>query len=317
LHNRGIVDLEKAVNLNHGEVQFSADFMALRPKDSARSNGSLLLEVPNRGRSRIVTLMDGGDWDTAQDAGDGWLLRNGYTVVSLAWQWDAPDHSLRLYAPVARENGKPILGLLRGDLMPSAPREDIPLGHLIVGDIGGTEYPVAMPDDPRNQLTMRATREAERIGIPRSEWQFANTVDGKLVASDRYIHLKGGFQPGKIYEYIYVVRDPVVAGLGFAAIRDFAAYAKHARTPLLPAMRVYGEGISQNGRFLRDFLYQGFNADEEGRIALDGVLAHVAGAGRGSFIFALPSLRVMLNLHRPSFSLPMYSPLPISPRPIL
>ena len=138
---------------------------------------------------------------------------------------------------------------------------------------------------------MRDTREAERTRIPRSEWQFAHTVDGKLVASDHYIHLKGGFQPGKIYEYVYVVRDPVVAGLGFAAIRDFAAYAKHAKTPLVRAVRVYGEGISQNGRFLRDFLYQGFNADEEGRMALDGVLAHVAGAGRGSFNirFAQPS----------------------------
>ena len=97
--------------------------------------------------------------------------------------------------------------------------------------------------------------------------------------------------PGKIYEYVYVVADPVVAGLGFAAIRDFASYAKHAPDALTPAQRVYGEGISQNGRFLRDLLYEGFNADEEGRIALDGVLAHVAGAGRGSFNyrFAQPS----------------------------
>ena len=104
-------------------------------------------------------------------------------------------------------------------------------------------------------------------------------------------HLNGGFKPGKIYEYVYVVADPVVAGGGFAAIRDFASYAKHARDALTPAERVYGEGISQNGRFLRDFLYQGFNADEGGRMALDGVLAHVAGAGRGSFNyrFAQPS----------------------------
>ena len=66
---------------------------------------------------------------------------------------------------------------------------------------------------------------------------------------------------------------------------------KHALDAITPAARAYGEGISQNGRFLRDFLYQGFNADEEGRIALDGVLAHVAGAGRGSFNyrFAQPS----------------------------
>ena len=103
--------------------------------------------------------------------------------------------------------------------------------------------------------------------------------------------LNGGFQPGRIYEYIYVAADPVVAGLGFAAFRDFAAYAKHSPDAITPAKRVYGEGISQNGRFLRDFLYQGFNADEENRPALDGVLAHVAGAGRGSFNyrFAQPS----------------------------
>jgi hypothetical protein len=291
-HNRVIVDLDKAVNLNHGEVEFSADFMALRPKDSTKSNGSLLLEVPNRGRGRIVSLMDGGDWDAARDAGDGWLLRNGYSVVSLGWQWDATgDGALRLYAPIAKENGSTIRGLLRGDLMPSRVMDEIPLGHLIVGNMGGSEYPVAEPDDPRNQLTVRNRPEAARALIPRSEWQFAHTVDGKLVASDRHIHLNGGFQPGKIYEYIYAVSDPVVAGLGFAAVRDFAAYAKHAPDSLVPAVRVYGEGISQNGRFLRDLLYQGFNADEEGRIALDGVLAHVAGAGRGSFNirFAQPS----------------------------
>jgi hypothetical protein len=90
---------------------------------------------------------------------------------------------------------------------------------------------------------------------------------------------------------VYVVADPVVAGLGFAAVRDFASYAKHGHDAVAGAARVYGEGISQNGRFLRDFLYQGFNADEDGRIALDGVLAHVAGAGRGSFNyrFAQPS----------------------------
>ena len=168
---------------------------------------------------------------------------------------------------------------------------EIPLGHLILGNIGGSEYPVAAPDDPRNVLTIRDSRNGQPTIIPRSEWQFAQIVDGKLAPSDRHIHLNGGFQPGKIYEYVYVVADPVVAGGGFAAIRDFASYAKHDANAVTPAARVYGEGISQNGRFLRDFLYQGFNADQEGQIALDGVLAHVAGAGRGSFNyrFAQPS----------------------------
>jgi hypothetical protein len=291
-HNQGIVDLANAVNLKDGEVEFSADFIAVRPKDALKGNGSMILEVPNRGRGRIIGLVDGGDWDLARDAGDAWLLRRGFTIVSLGWQWDAAGPgALRFFAPVAKENGKTITGLLRGDLMPSKPMAEIPLGHLILGNIGGSEYPVAVPDDARNVLTVRDSRNGPRTVIPRSQWQFAHAVDGKLTPSDRFIHLDGGFQPGKIYEYVYVAADPVVAGGGFAAVRDFASYAKHAADAVTHAERVYGEGISQNGRFLRDFVYQGFNADEQGRMALDGVLAHVAGAGRGSFNyrFAQPS----------------------------
>lgn len=290
--NQPIVDLANAVNLDHGEVEFSADFVAVRPKETAKGNGTMLLENPNRGHSRILSLLDGGDENLSQSAGDGWLLRHGFTVVSLGWQWDAAGPtSLRLYAPVARDHGKTITGLLRSDVMLPSSRDEIPLGHLINGDVGGTEYPVAAPDDPRNTLTVRDSRDGRRSLIPRSEWQFAATIDGKLTPSDRSIHLDRGFKAGRIYEYVYVVADPVVAGLGFAAFRDFASYAKHSRDSITPASRIIAEGISQNGRFLRAFLYEGFNADEAGRLALDGILAHVGGAGRGSFNnrFAQPS----------------------------
>jgi len=313
VHNHRIVDLDKAVNLKNGEVEFSADFVAILPKDPTKSNGSMLLENPNRGRPRILALIDGGDWNAANDAGDAWFFRNGFTYVSLGWQWDAAGaDALKLYAPIAKEiDGRTITGLLRGDLMPSTVMGEIPLGHLIIGNIGGSEYPPAAPDDPRNTLTVRDLRDAPRTVIARSQWQFVNHPSSsrepapspagpgtspatKAVATstaDWHIHLNGGFQPGKIYEYVYVVQDPVVAGLAFAAVRDFASYAKHTRDAITPAARVFGEGISQNGRFLRNFLYDGFNADEDGRIALDGVLAHVAGAGRGSFNyrFAQPS----------------------------
>jgi len=292
-HNSAIVDLHNAVNAADGEVEFSADFVAFRPKDLRKCNGSLLLEVPNRGRPHIISLVDGGDADLGRDAGDGWLLRQGFTIVSVGWQWDAPGpDDLKLYAPIAQENGKRITGLLRGDLMPSHEMDEIPLGHLNVGNLGGLEYPVVAPNDPRNVLTVRNSRDGKRSVIPASQWQFAETVNGQLTPSDRHIHLNGGFQPGRIYEYVYVVADPVVAGLGFAAIRDFASYAKYGPVNAdLHATRILAEGISQNARFLRDFLYEGFNADEQGKIALDGVLAHVAGAGRGSFNyrFAQPS----------------------------
>src|SRR5690349_22799674 len=81
-HNRRIVDLANAVNLKNGEVEFSADFIAVRPKDPHKGNGSMLLENPNRGHSHIVSLVDGGDWNVEKDAGDGWLLRKGFTYVS-------------------------------------------------------------------------------------------------------------------------------------------------------------------------------------------------------------------------------------------
>ena len=291
-HNVRIVDLRNAANLRNGEVEFSASFIAFRPKDAHKANGSLLLEVPNRGQPHLIALVDGGDADLSRDAGDAWLLRKGFTIVSVGWQWDVPGNDdLRLYAPIAKEGGQPITGLLRGDFMLSHETDEVPLGHLLNGKIGGTEYPVANPDDPRNVLTVRDSRDGKRTLIPRKQWQFADMVDGKLVPSDRHIRLNDGFRAGKIYEYVYVVADPVIAGLGFAAIRDFASYAKRAPNALLHASRVYGEGVSQNGRFLRDFLYQDFNADEEGKSALDGVLAHVAGAGRGSFNyrFAQPS----------------------------
>jgi hypothetical protein len=157
--------------------------------------------------------------------------------------------------------------------------------------LGGTEYPAAAPDDARNVLTVRDTPHGARTVIARSEWSFAHTVDGKFTPSDRFLSLKSGFTPGRIYELVYVVQDPVVAGLGFAAVRDFVEWEKHSAEAIAPVKWVYAAGISQCGRFLRDFLNQGFNAGENGEMALDGVLAHVGGAGRGSFNyrFAQPS----------------------------
>ena len=296
-HNGIIVDLDKAPRNSAGEVEFSSDLYLLRPVNGG--NGALLLEIPNRGGKGLLRIVDGGATgaiSSSQSAwGDGWLLRQGYTIADLGWQWDAPPGSLRLYAPVATDRGHSITGLLRDDFTPAAATNDWPLGHIIVGRVGGTEYPVADPSDPRNVLTVRDTPEGKRTIIPRSEWSFAKSANGQLTPSDREIHLNAGCQPGHIYELVYVVKDPVVAGLGFAAVRDFVSWLKlppaSTPAPIAPVQRAYAAGISQCGRFLRDFLYEGFNQDESNRMALDGVLAHVGGAGRGSFNyrFAQPS----------------------------
>ena len=298
LHNRIIVDLDKAPRNAAGEVEFSSDLYILRPKDPARARGSLLVEIPNRGSKGIIRLFQGGkstlDPTTEEEFGDGFLLRRGVTLVWIGWQFDVRDEAglMRLTAPIARgPGGSSITGLLRSDFVVTEKLDQHPLGHLINGSIGGTEYAVSDPDDSVNVLTVRDAPMASRQTIPRDQWQFARLVDGKSVPDARSLVLQGGFQPGKIYEVVYRVKDPVVAGLGLAAVRDLASYCKHDTSSVAPAVRVYALGISQSGRFLRHFLRQGFNADESGRRAYDGMLIHVAGAGVGSFNhrFAQPS----------------------------
>ena len=296
-HDRAIVDLALAPANAKGEVEFSADFFVIRPKDPARGSGTLLLEVPNRGGKGILALMNRGrgstDPATAEELGDGFLMRRGATVAWVGWQWDVRDFPgrLRLEAPVARENGKPITGLVRADFVVDAPAASHPLGHVITGNVGGTSYPAAEPENSRNVLTERDSVLAPRRVLPRGSWRFAREEKESPIPDDRSVWLSGGFQPGKIYEVVYVARDPVVAGLGLAAVRDAASYFKNDPEAVAPARRVYGLGISQSGRFLRHFLAQGFNADEEGRRVFDGLFIHVAGAGVGSFNhrFAQPS----------------------------
>src|SRR4051812_47167497 len=310
--NRLIVDLDKAPRNANGEVEFAADVFILRPKDAARASGTVLIEIPNRGGKGMLRGIQNGktsvDPTAAEEFGDGVLMRRGVVVAWVGWQWDVRDETglMKLYAPIAQgdENPKPqtpgpnseatrtpITGLVRADFVVTEKRDEHPLGHMISGQIGGTEYYCWKPDDPRNVLTVRYGPMEKRRVIPRPEWDFVGSVAAKSEPGPRTIRLKGGFEPGKIYEIVYVARDPVVAGLGFAAVRDFASYLKQEGNEAAPAKRVYAMGISQSGRFLRHFLYEGFNADEHGKQAIDGMFVHVAGAGMGSFNhrFAQPS----------------------------
>ena len=321
--NKLIVDLDKAPRNAAGEVEFAADFYILKPKEAARASGSVLLEIPNRGGKGLLAIMQGGkgsrDPATEEEFGDGFLMKRGVTVAWLGWQWDVREEAglMRLYAPVARERElvdsartkktsnvqrptsnvelrreeKPITGLVRVDFVVNEKTEEHPLGHFISGNIGGTEYFCSDTDDPANVLTVRDGPTEKRRTIPRKEWEFVGSTAAKAEPGPRTIRLNGGFEPGKIYEVVYRARDPAIAGLGFAAVRDFASYLKQEKNELTPAQRVYAAGISQSGRFLRHFLFEGFNADEAGKQAIDGMFVHVAGAGMGSFNhrFAQPS----------------------------
>ncbi|HSK45822.1 MAG TPA: alpha/beta hydrolase domain-containing protein [Candidatus Binatia bacterium] len=290
LHNRQIVDLDKAPSNAQGEVEFSADLYLLKPKDMAKGNQAVLFEVSNRGGRGILSLVNG----RVGEFGDGFLMRQGYTIAWVGWQFDVSGQGerLRLAAPIAHDpDGKEIHGLVRTDFTPAEKRDDMPLGHILLGPDGGNSYAVDDPASETNKLTVRDTPTGTRKTIPRSEWSFVHVVNGQLKVDPHYVHLNSGFVPGKIYELVYTAKNPAVVGVGLAAVRDFLSYLKYDPQATAPVKRAYAVGISQSGRFLRHFIYQDFNADEQGRQVMDGVIAHVAGAGRGSFNhrFAQPS----------------------------
>ena len=282
--NRQIVDLDKAPRNARGAVEFTADVFILKPKDMRQANGAALVEIPNRGGKAMLRFFNRArsspDPTSEAEIGDGFLLRQGFALVWVGWQFDVPDepNAMRLVAPVATDNGKPITGLVRADFVFSSKVYDTSLGHR-----GQKPYPAIDLDDAGYTLTVRDSILGERRVIPRSEWQFARWVENKAVSDPNHIYLKSGFEPGKIYEIVYRAENPVVVGLGLAAVRDAISFFKYDQNDALTVARAIGFGISQSGRFLRHFLYEGFNADERDRKVFDAIDAHVAGGGRGSF----------------------------------
>jgi hypothetical protein len=289
--NRIIADIDKAPKNAAGRVEFSSDFYLIKPKDPSRGNGTLLYEVSNRGGKGMLGFFNRAaaslDPQTAGEFGDGFLLEQGFTLLWVGWQFDPPlrDGLVRVYAPIAREaDGRSIQGVVRSDFVPVERMTQASLADRdqIVA------YTVANPADPANVLTVRDSADGARRTIPRDEWQFSE--DGKAV------RMAAGFEPKKIYEVVYRSQDPPVVGVGPAAVRDTISKVKYGSASelgLAPGAltRAIAFGISQSGRFLRTYLYYGFNEDEAHRKVFDGVMAHVAGAGRGSFNhrFAQPS----------------------------
>jgi alpha/beta hydrolase family protein len=295
--NRIISDIDLAPRNAAGKVEFSADFYILKPRDAAKSNGTALVEITNRGGKGLLGMFDlaSGSVDprTPAEFGDNFLLEQGFTLVWIGWEFDVPPNPrlLHLFAPVATDHGKTITGMVLSEW-----EGDRPVTTISLGDRNQVAYSAADPNDTANKMFVRDTANGERRAIARSKWTFSD---------DTHVRMDDGFEPGKIYEIVYRAKDPVVAGLGPAAIRDYVSFLKQGASELgdVRIQRAIGFGVSQSGRFLRTFLYDGFNQDEQKRRVFDGVWAHVAGAGRGSFNerFAQPSRdgHPFLNLFYP------------------
>ena len=296
--NRIVTDIALAPRNERGRVEFRSNFFLLKPTDAARGNGAVLYEVSNRGGKGMLGYFNNAvgsrDPRSAEEMGDGFLLENGFSLLWLGWQFDVPrrDGQMRLHTPVATDGGAPVTGLVRSEIVVNERTFDRSLA-----DRSHIAYAVADPDDPANVMTVRDGVGRPRRVVPRDRWRFARLDEnGEVVADPTRVHLEGGFEPHKLYDVVYRAQDPALVGLGPAAVRDMVSRLKYGASPELglPAGaidRAVAWGVSQSGRFLRTFLYHGYNADEQDRRAFDGVMAHVAGAGRGSFNhrFAQPS----------------------------
>jgi len=259
--NTVVADLDKAPRNGAGRVEFSADFSVIRPKSGG--NGVVLIDVPNRGNPVVNPNFNrtrGGD----PDVGDGFLLRRGFTIAAIGWEFDLPasdDNRLRIDVPIATDAGRPIAGVVRASFTPDRRNPTFRVGDLAV-------YAPVDPMGPDSTLTVRDSRTGAAETIPRDRWTLAGAE----------VTLTAGFEPGRIYEVSFRASNPPIGGLGFVAVRDFATWIKHDPAAITSAKHAYGVGRSQTGRFLRTFLYHGFNSDERGRQVLDAVIATIAGA---------------------------------------
>ena len=273
--NQIIVDLKLAPRNVHGEVEFSSDFYLLKPVDPSRSNGRLFYEAGNRGSKRILQIFQkasrSADPTTGEEFGDGVLMSRGFSFLWMGWQWDVPDGRMRMSMPVAVNEGQPITGLVRGNFVG-------PVGSTaLVADRGHRAYSVINPASDEHVMTVKSLPTDPPTVVPRDRWRF--TEPGT-------VELDGGFVPGQIYDVVYLSEGPRVIGTGLAGTRDIVSFFKYEEgdaNPLPNTEYALGWGVSQTGRFLRHFLYQGFNEDESGRQVFDGVFDQVGGAGRGSF----------------------------------
>ena len=280
--NAGIVNLDRAARNENGNVDYQSDFRILKPVELDRGNGCLVYDVPNRGNQPIMPRLNGvPDGGHPQHAGNGFLMRRGFTLVWSGWQGDVPPGADRLTARFPIIPG--ITGMVREEFIAEATgllgdnnieelSEDRFVGTLI--------YPVADPTGAT--LTVREREADPRVTPPGLAWRLIDECHVEITRP-----AVPGFDRGAIYEFIYRARDPIVMGIGFATIRDFVSFLRHGTkdNPLAPQEQprirhALGFGISQSGRVLRDLVYLGFNQDLAGRKVFDGILPVVAGSRR-------------------------------------
>src|SRR5207247_1536943 len=201
------------------------DFDILRLKDAQHGSGILVYDVPNRGSKRIFNLLDdfvasdparANDPRTSEDAGLGFCLGRGYSLVWSGWDPGAPRANGGLGAefPTAIENGRPITGRIR---------DEFHIGTRAPGDgsVRRLSYPAASLDQPKARLTVCARESDRRSEIVRETWEFIDERSIRLLPEGRK------FEPINIYELWYEAVGSKVLGIGYASVRDLVSFFRY------------------------------------------------------------------------------------------
>ncbi|MEO5821921.1 MAG: tannase/feruloyl esterase family alpha/beta hydrolase [Vicinamibacteraceae bacterium] len=274
--NAIIQDLALAPRNTRGRVEYVATFALTRPVDLAKASGVLIYSVVNRGNGAPASSADGHVW-----------------LVS-GWQGDlppAPDKQT-IAVPVARtSDGSPITGRMIARFANAAPgTTTLPIRHATIGN-PPPAYPPAGLEQPDARLISIGHESATGVqrdvrDVPRTAWAFADcrTTSFPGTPDATQVCVKGGFDPARLYQLSYTVRDPLVLGVGLAATRDITAFFRGAAAdgqgapnPVAGAIRhAVAIGDSQSGNFIRTFIHLGFNEGADGRAVWDGAFPRIA-----------------------------------------
>jgi hypothetical protein len=273
--NAVIVDIDRAPKNANGTVGYTATFQILRPADLSKGNHRIIFELPNRGRTNVLGIFN--DSQTANttmssgDPGNAFLMNQGYTIVEGAWDTSAPAGSFAVQFPIAtKKDGSTITG---------------PATEEFVIDTGSTPasqpltYPAATADKSKAFLTVRENYGDKPQAVLTSGWDYTDTTKLNAVKlTSGNFGGPGSFGPTALYEFTYIAQQPVVAGLGFASLRDLATFLRDAKTddngvanPLAGDVQaIYTVCSSQPCRTTRDFVLFGFNEAEHSQKAAKG-----------------------------------------------
>ncbi len=303
-HNESVFDLERAPRNGAGKVEFSADTVILRPVDPSRGNHQLFFEVNNRGNKIALIMLNdtpptanNNNPITASDFGNGFLMRQGYVVAWVGWGADIAPGGSRLLVnfPIAMENGQPITERILTEFSDRNFGGGTPFTLPLSGGTAFNSYPAVSTDKKVAEAVLRARpSDSPRPSgpqippgeiVPDAQWSFTNCPAGPPgTPSVTDICLAGGFQNNRVYELIYRATKSPVMGLGYVTSRDFVSFLRHATVddagqpnPAAGVTHTICDGISSSGMYYRDYLYQGFNADELGRRVCDGVHIDIPG----------------------------------------